>query len=111
MAGRRYYIDASGSEAYYFDKMMSEIRFLTDYPDPELEPYRPGPFDGCRVYTERFFPAIARKEGLKEGWDYRDLYLLILEKLAGKLRISRFKVYTVEELLLKIRQKAGILSR
>lgn len=110
LGGRRYYLYAPESETYYFDKMMSEIRFLTDYPDPELEPYRPGPNDGCRVYTERFFPAIARKEGLKEDWDYRDLYLLILEKLAGKLRISRFKVYTVEELLLKIRQKAGSLD-
>ena len=31
LAGKRYYIDASGSEAYYFDKMMSEAELLKGY--------------------------------------------------------------------------------
>lgn len=58
---------------------------------------------GCRIYTEQIFPELARELGLKEDWDYRELYLSILEQLARKRRISRFKVYTAEELLAKIR--------
>ena len=44
---------------------------------------------------------------LREGWDYRDLYLGLLEELAKQYRISRFKVYTVDELVGIIHRKAG----
>ncbi len=44
---------------------------------------------------------------LREGWDYRDLYLGLLEELAKQYRISRFKVYTVDELVGIIHRKAA----
>ncbi len=59
---------------------------------------------GCRMYTEKIFPQLAKEMGLKEDWDYRELYLSIIEQLARKHRISRFKVYTVEALLSKLRK-------
>ncbi len=107
LAGKRYYLYAPEGEAYYFDKMMSEIPRLLPYLEPELAGEDKEKLGQYRWYTEEIFPAIARKEKLKEGWDYRDLYLLFLEKLAGKFRISRFQVYTVEELGQKIYKKLG----
>ena len=99
LAGKRYYIDASGSEAYYFDKMMSEAELLKGYLmrgilQEELEE----PF-GYRKYTEVIFPRLAQEFGLEKDWD---LYVSVLEHLAGKLRISRMRVYSVPELLMKI---------
>ena len=72
LAGKRYYIDASGSEAYYFDKMMSEAELLKGYLmrgilQEELEE----PF-GYRKYTEVIFPRLAQEFGLEKDWDYRD---------------------------------------
>ena len=52
-------------------------------------------------------PALAKELKLKPGWDYKDLYLSLLEALAKQFRISRFKIYTVEELLGLIYRKAG----
>lgn len=111
LAGRRYYIDASGSEAYYFDKMMSEAELLKGYLlrglfQEEIEE----PF-GYRKYTEVIFPRLAKEFDLPDDWDYRDLYISVLEHLAGKLRISRLRVYSVPELLIKIQQKLRTLDR
>lgn len=62
---------------------------------------------GYRAYTEQIFPRLAKELKLREGWDYKDLYLSILEDLGKQYRISRFKIYTVEELLVLIRKKGG----
>ena len=64
-----------------------------------------------RVYTERIFPMLAKELKLKDGWDYRELYLSLLEDLAKQYRISRFKIYTVDELLNLIHKKAGSAAR
>ena len=116
LAGRVYYIDAPEGEPYYFDKMMSEIQSLLSYMKPELEAagevktgreVQKETIAGYRVYTEQIFPRLAKELKLKEGWDYKELYLSILEDLAKQYRISRFKIYTVEELLRLIHKKAG----
>lgn len=111
LAGKRYYIDAPESEAYYFDKMMSEAELLKRYLmqgilNEEIE--EPA---GCRRYTEVIFPRLAQEFGFDKDWDYRDLYIGVLEHLASKFRISRFRVYSVPELLLKIQQKLRTLDR
>lgn len=109
LAGRVYYIDAPQGESYYFDKMMSEIQDLLSSMDPERGLAERAGADakvtGCRAYTEQIFPRLAKELKLREGWDYKDLYLSILEDLAKQYRISRFKIYTVEELLKLIHKK------
>lgn len=140
LSGKRYYLDAPGGEAYYLDKMLSEIHFLQellkkgplfwkeadeswDEEEGELiQESGPGweaalfpeldvPEDcGYRFYTEQLFPSLAAQWKLREDWDYKELYLMFLEQMARRLRISRFQVYTVEELLLKIHQKARSLD-
>lgn len=107
LSGRSYYIDAPGGEPYYFDKMMSELPMLLEYLEPETR-NQPGDRPaGYRYYTETLFPRLAAELRMKEGWDYKDLYLSLLEELSRKYRISRFKVYTVEELVGILHRKAG----
>lgn len=124
LSGRIYYIDAPGGEPYYFDRLLSEFELLKLYagamPDLELsglqltgaEPPGPQPPKGSREartgyreYTEKLFPEMASRLKLKEGWDYKELYLAVLEELAKQLKINRFRIYTVDSLLGKIRIK------
>lgn len=106
LAGRSYYLDAPEGEAYYFDKMMTEIYGLLSCLKPDFKQEEDN-MPGYRMYTERIFPQLAKEFKLKEGWDYRELYLCLLEELAKKYRISRFKIYTVDEMLALIHKKAG----
>ena len=83
LAGRGYYIDAPSGEPYYFDKMMSELPQLLAYLRPEMEEEISRFPNGYRYYTETLLPQMAREMKLKEGWDYKELYLSLLEELSG----------------------------
>lgn len=113
LAGKRYYIDAPGSEACCFDCMMSELELLKPYLGELAGREIPDPLLGYRPFTEEIFPLLAGKLGLSHGWDYRDLYLAVLETLARKARLNRFRIYTAGELYGKILTKlrAGELSK
>ncbi len=105
LAGRIYYIDAQGSEPYYFDKMMSELELFKIYMEEFLDKDTMESLTGYRAFTEDLFPKLAVKFKLKEDWDYKDMYLAILEDLAKRLRIKRFQVYTVDQLVQRIIKK------
>lgn len=109
--GKWYYIDAPNTEAYYFDKMMSELELMKAYIQPALDAESMENLEGYRNYTERIFPAAAVELKLKEDWDYKDLYIAILESIAKKMKINRFQVYTVEELVRLIQMKLAKTSR
>ena len=73
-------------------KMISEIQSLLSYMEPELQEAgeakhgreeQKDHLAGYRVYTEQVFPRLAKELKLKEGWDYKELYLSILEDLAN----------------------------
>lgn len=98
LGGRWYYIDAPHSEEYYFEQMMGEMKeLLSLWPEGEKGWEQEG-LEGYRMYTEIIFPFMAKYMNLKENWNYKDLYLAVLETLARKKRISRFCIYTVEQL-------------
>lgn len=109
--GKWYYIDAPNTEAYYFDKMMSELELMKAYIQPALDAESMESLEGYRNYTERIFPAAAVELKLKEDWDYKDLYIAILESIAKKMKINRFQVYTVEELVRLIQMKLAKTGR
>ena len=103
LEGRWYYLDADLSEEDCFGQLAGRWE--------RLEPLLPAEFseesknreeDGLRYFTEYLFPALARQWTMKEDWNYRDLYRGILEYAARSRRISRFKIYTPQELLEKI---------
>ena len=55
--------------------------------------------------TEQLFLEAAAFLKLKDDWDYKDLYLGILEELAKRCRISRFALYRPGELLALVFEK------
>lgn len=110
LAGRIYYIDAPGSEPYYFDKMLSELELLKIYVEEDLDQETRESLNGYRMFTETLFPRMAVEFKLKEDWNYRDLYIAILEDLAKRLKISRFQIYTVDRLIGKIMMKLHSLD-
>lgn len=110
LAGRIYYIDAPGSEPYYFDKMMSELELLKIYVEEDLDQETRESLNGYRIFTETLFPRMAVEFKLKDDWNYRDLYIAILEDLAKRLKINRFQIYTVDRLIGKIMMKLHSLD-
>lgn len=101
LEGRRYYISAPGSEGCYFDRMMAEASLLKYY----LEPDEAEKLSGYRLLTEVTFPKLSRELKLKPDWNYKDLYLAILEDQARRLKVERYRVYTVDELKEIIQEK------
>ena len=100
--GRRYYIYAPYEDPYYFDRMMSELELLKIYLESVLDEEALAYLDGYRFYTENVFPELARELKLKPDWDYKDMYLAILEELAVTFKISRYRVYKADELAREI---------
>lgn len=110
LAGRSYYIDAPQSEAYYFDKMMSELELLKLQLFPHLDEEERGQLSGYRAFTERVFPALADQLKLGENWDYRELYLALLEAWAKKLKMNRLHIYAVDEIVQNVYIHLGKLD-
>lgn len=111
LCGKVYYIDAPKSEPYYFDRMMSELELLKYYIKDIITEEGMEALTGYRVFTERVFPRLADEFKLKTDWDYKDMYLALLEDLARRLKVKRFKIYTVESLLFEIRRKIKLQER
>lgn len=107
LEGRGYYLDATESEIYYFNRLLAEAPELLSDIWPELSENElfTAQMASCRRYTEEWFPKLAKALHLKEDWDYKELYLSLLEHLAKQYKVSRFKIYTPQELLLIIQRK------
>ena len=58
-----------------------------------------------RKLIEIILPVIADELQLSRDWNYRELYLSMLEATARICRIQKYKIYTVEELQSKVRGK------
>lgn len=106
-AGRKYYFDMPYTEGYYFDKMMSELELLKLYLEPMMPKKDLLKLSGYRAFTEKIFPALAKKLKLASDWDYRDLYAAMLEACAEKMKLETFCVYTAEEIVEKIQKVLG----
>ena len=107
LEGRGYYLDATESEIYYFNRLLAEAPELLSDIWPELSENElfTAQMVSCRRYTEEWFPKLAKALHLTEDWDYKELYLSLLEHLARQYKVSRFKIYTPQELLLIIQRK------
>ncbi len=90
LSGRRYYLDVPAGEAYYCRRLAKEAGLLA-----RLLGEREG--GSARYYTEELFPKLARELRLGRDWDYRELYLGILERLAAERGAGRLRVYGLKE--------------
>ncbi len=111
LVGRKYYFHMPRSEAYYFDKMMSELPLFVRYLIPYEEQEESETVSGYRAYTEKIFPALAKKMRLPAGWDYRDFYGAVLEICARKMELEVFHIYTVEEVMEQVHKALGENSK
>ncbi len=103
LEGKIYYIEEKEEECYYLKRLIGIeqvtlkillIRYKLEY---EV---------GMRGYLEAILPMIAAELKIGNDWNYRNLYLSILEASAKLLRIGKYRVYTVEELEMAVRKKA-----
>lgn len=107
LEGRKYYIDMPYSEAYYFDKMMSELAVLQHYLTPYVKEDDLGKISGYRAYTEKIFPFLAKKLKLDSDWNYRDLYGAFLELCARKMDLEVFTIYTADDIIGRVHRILG----
>lgn len=104
LAGKIYYIDEQEKECYYLSQLTELSQdiyaYLTDVYKLELQESR-----AVRNLTEIILPVIAEEMKLSKDWSYKELYLSILEATAKICRIQKYKIYTLQELQDKVREK------
>lgn len=104
LAGTIYYIEENQEECYYLKRLLqvpekTREELLVMY---RLSPKGKSPL---RMWTEVILPTIAQELKLSRHWSYRELYLAMLEASAKICRVSKYCIYTVEELEEKICEK------
>lgn len=109
LAGKIYYIDEQEKECYYL-RQLTELSqdiyvYLADVYKLEVQESR-----AVRNLTETILPVIAEEMKLSKEWSYRELYLSILEATAKICRIQKYKIYTLQELQDRVREKLPSLE-
>ena len=106
LEGRIYYIEQKEEECYYLKQLVQiapeALKLLLDGYKPEREAG-----GELRCYMEKILPQIAAELKLGSNWNYKTLYLSMLEACARLLRIRKYQIYTVDELLGAVRKKAA----
>lgn len=105
LKGKIYYIDAKYKEEDYIERLFK----VKEAAKMALLEYYKYDYTNSNIYTRKFLesicPAMATTLKLDKDWTYMDLYIGLLELCAKNLRISKYKVYTEEELNGLIREK------
>ena len=97
LAGKIYYIDESEEECYYLKQLTDLDDLVYEYlMDTYQLPREPKLF--LRNMTEVILPVLAEEMKLSKDWDYRELYLALLEATAKLCRVSKYRIYTLTQL-------------
>lgn len=109
LKGRIYYIEENEKECYYLKHLLqiSEKKlecFMTQYRISGGEEQQ------MRGMCEIVLPALAAELKLSRDWNYKELYLSILEATAKMCRVSKYQIYTVEQLETIVRQRMAELD-
>ena len=103
LEGKIYYIEENKEECYYLKQLIGiQEEVLTFL----LNAHKLEPEAGLRGYTEIILPLVAAELKLGNDWNYKTLYLSMLEASARLLRIGKYRVYTVDELRAAVEKKA-----
>ena len=109
LEGKIYYIDESEEECYYLNQLIQLDNNIYEYLmevchiPKEAKQY-------VRNMTEIVLPVMAEELKLSKDWNYKELYLSMLEATARLCRISKYKIYTLRELQDKVYEKLYRLS-
>lgn len=104
LSGKIYYIDEQEEECYYLRQLTELSEDIYAYMcdvfklDNRKERY-------IRNLTEIIFPVLAEEMKLQRDWSYRELYLSMLEATAKLCRIQKYRIYSLEELQDKVKEK------
>ncbi len=109
LKGRIYYIEENEKECYY-------LKHLLQISERKLEcfmvQYRivGGSEQWMRGMCEIVLPTLAAELKLSRDWNYKELYLSILEATAKLCRVPKYQIYTLEQLEKVVRQKMEDIS-
>lgn len=103
LQGKIYYIEENEEECYYLKQL---IGIQEDVLTFLLNAHKLESGVGLRGYMEVILPLIAAELKLGSDWNYRSLYLSVLEASARLFRIGKYRVYTAEELKTAVKKKA-----
>ncbi|WP_297778672.1 patatin-like phospholipase family protein [Blautia sp.] len=104
LSGKIYYIDEQEEECYYLKQLTEVSQDIYEYC---METYKLNaePEQYVRKLTEIILPVLAEELQLARDWNYKELYLSMLEATARICRIRKYKIYTLQELQKKVREK------
>ena len=104
LSGKIYYIDEQEEECYYLKQLTEVNQDIYEYC---METYKLNaePEQYVRKLTEIVLPVLAEELQLARDWNYKELYLSMLEATARICRIRKYKIYTLQELQKKVREK------
>lgn len=110
LKGKIYYIEENEEECYYLRQLVSidssvkkEVvkSYLPETEDERME----------RAFVEEVLSAVAEELKLSREWTYKELYLSVLEATSKILRIPKYKIYKVEELVEIVRKRISKFSK
>ncbi|MBQ2800988.1 MAG: patatin-like phospholipase family protein [Lachnospiraceae bacterium] len=102
LSGKIYYIDESQKECYYVRQLTNIDETVMEFVNSIYAPKSTKPT--YRAYVEDTLGIIAEVLKLRK-YDYRTLYLSILEATAKLFKVPKYSIYTVEELIDSIGEK------
>ena len=110
LKGHIYYIEENQEECYYLNQLLqipeeAIARFMDWYHIHEEKS------QWLRCMTEIVLPGTALELKLSREWNYQELYLAALEATAKLCRISKYRIYTVEELRDAVLEKMNGMTR
>lgn len=98
LAGKIYYLEQIKEEWYYINKLINMHTDVINMISEERK-LSTDPHTARRRLMEEILPQAAAELRLPDDWDYVQLFTAMLEAAAKFLRVHKYQVYTVDELL------------
>ncbi|MDE6314374.1 MAG: patatin-like phospholipase family protein [Lachnospiraceae bacterium] len=102
LAGKMYYIDESEKECDYVKRLININIEVMQYVNEAYAPKQEGSV--YRIYFEHTLGVIAETLKLK-AYDYKDLYLFMVEQAARLCKLPRYHIYKIEEMITAIKER------
>ncbi len=112
LAGSEYYLDMKLSEEEAYERLLGMAarydKWAAAHPQEGQGQLSAGGEEtgsSLRRINEEILPDVGRRLCRTKSWTYNGLYTALLEQTAISLRLTRYRIYTEEELLHKIKMK------
>ncbi len=103
--GKIYYIESSLEEENVISQLISidEDTIEKSFRYYQIEKYNDDIV--IRQLLENIYPGIAKELKLDKDWNYKRLFISMIELVAKSLKIQKYKLYSIYELLGTIKEK------